>query len=254
MPPPATPQRPWEDARDEERVVAVLPIRFEEVRELAELLRLPQQIGEVEEAEPAALEHREQLSGIEKAVQELAQVVHDAGVGAAPPYIEHLDDEEIEQGAGGDVRDLADVVVEDADQLVHATDEAGSRHIRAVVLGDDVLQLADCGLDHRCSPAVLPGDASLLQAWRLRITKVSVAKRAATIGGMSRGGGGSGLSDGAGAAAGRAVSPGDGNIFALLFAQVDLARPGDLLLLVLDHLQPLGDPTGRAGDGEEHRE
>src|SRR4051794_39825652 len=34
--------------------------------------------------------------------------------------------------------------------------------------------------------------------------------------------------------------------------RVDLARPRDLLLLVVDHLQPLGDPAAGARDGEEH--
>src|SRR3712207_6890059 len=33
-----------------------------------------------------------------------------------------------------------------------------------------------------------------------------------------------------------------------------LAGPGDLLLLVPEELQPVGQPAGRAGDGEEHGE
>src|SRR5262249_44585239 len=34
-------------------------------------------------------------------------------------------------------------------------------------------------------------------------------------------------------------------------AGIDLARAGDLLLGVVDHLQPLGDPAARAADGEQ---
>src|SRR5690606_37764438 len=37
-------------------------------------------------------------------------------------------------------------------------------------------------------------------------------------------------------------------------AGVDLARAGDLLLGVLDHLEPLRDPAGRPRDREDHRE
>src|SRR5690349_7098944 len=37
-------------------------------------------------------------------------------------------------------------------------------------------------------------------------------------------------------------------------ARVDLARAGDLLLLVLHELEPLGDPAGRAPDREHDRE
>ena len=35
---------------------------------------------------------------------------------------------------------------------------------------------------------------------------------------------------------------------------VDLPRPGDLLIGVLQHLLPLRQPSGDAGDGKEHRE
>src|SRR6478609_3808609 len=37
-------------------------------------------------------------------------------------------------------------------------------------------------------------------------------------------------------------------------ARVDLLGPGDLLVLVLDQLEPLGQPSRRPADGEQHRE
>ena len=40
----------------------------------------------------------------------------------------------------------------------------------------------------------------------------------------------------------------------LLVPGVELARPADLLVGVFDHLVPLGDPSHRAGDGEQDRE
>src|SRR3954467_1804124 len=46
----------------------------------------------------------------------------------------------------------------------------------------------------------------------------------------------------------------DRDVVARALARVDLARAGDLLLLVLDHLQPLGDPAARARDREQHGE
>src|SRR5690242_5524965 len=36
--------------------------------------------------------------------------------------------------------------------------------------------------------------------------------------------------------------------------RVGLTRSVDLLLLVVDHLEPLGDPAAGAPDGEQHRE
>src|SRR5579883_824908 len=44
------------------------------------------------------------------------------------------------------------------------------------------------------------------------------------------------------------------HVVAALRAEKDLAGPGDLLLRVFDHLQPLRHPARRAGDGEQHRE
>ena len=41
---------------------------------------------------------------------------------------------------------------------------------------------------------------------------------------------------------------------ALCGPEIDLARPGDLLLLVLDHLVPLREPAGHARNREENRE
>src|SRR3954464_11326200 len=46
----------------------------------------------------------------------------------------------------------------------------------------------------------------------------------------------------------------DRDVIARALARVDLARPRDLLLLVLDHLQPLGDPAARSRDREQHGE
>src|SRR4051812_16474386 len=46
----------------------------------------------------------------------------------------------------------------------------------------------------------------------------------------------------------------DADVLARALARVDLARARDLLLLVLHHLQPLGDPARGAGDGEHDRE
>src|SRR5688500_13729004 len=43
-------------------------------------------------------------------------------------------------------------------------------------------------------------------------------------------------------------------VVARALARVDLARPRDLLLRVVDHLQPLGDPAARARDREHDRE
>src|SRR5581483_2084356 len=37
-------------------------------------------------------------------------------------------------------------------------------------------------------------------------------------------------------------------------ADVELAGPGDLLLRVAQQLEPVGDPAGGAGNGEQHRE
>src|SRR5581483_3811535 len=45
-----------------------------------------------------------------------------------------------------------------------------------------------------------------------------------------------------------------GHVVALMLTRVDLARASDLLLLVVDHLEPLGDPAARAPDGEQDRE
>src|SRR3989304_7095588 len=50
------------------------------------------------------------------------------------------------------------------------------------------------------------------------------------------------------------ISPGNGNDLAPPRPNVDLPRPRDLLLRVLDHLPPLRQPPRRAGDGEQHRE
>src|SRR5439155_6840422 len=50
----------------------------------------------------------------------------------------------------------------------------------------------------------------------------------------------------------RAVA--DRHVVAGALAGVDLARPLDLLLRVVDHLQPLRDPTAGPGDREQHRE
>src|SRR3990170_3503547 len=47
------------------------------------------------------------------------------------------------------------------------------------------------------------------------------------------------------------VSPGNGHEFALPPPSVDLPRPSDLLLLVHDHLPPLGDPPGHSANGEQ---
>src|SRR5687768_866806 len=55
-----------------------------------------------------------------------------------------------------------------------------------------------------------------------------------------------------GSASGPAL--GGGDEIQLAFAGVDLLGPGDLLLLVVDQLAPLGQPSGRAGDGEQHGE
>src|SRR5215468_3737088 len=46
----------------------------------------------------------------------------------------------------------------------------------------------------------------------------------------------------------------DLDIGTLAGAQVELARPGDLLLGVIPHLLPLRQPSARPRDGEEHRE
>src|SRR3954447_6960952 len=46
----------------------------------------------------------------------------------------------------------------------------------------------------------------------------------------------------------------DRHVVAAALARVDLARAGDLLLVVLDELEPLRDPAAGAGDGEHHRE
>ncbi len=46
----------------------------------------------------------------------------------------------------------------------------------------------------------------------------------------------------------------DGNIFALVVPKVDLPRASDSLLLIRQQLLPLGDPTGGAADGKQHRE
>src|SRR5215213_4832256 len=46
----------------------------------------------------------------------------------------------------------------------------------------------------------------------------------------------------------------DRHVFAGALARVDLARAGDLLLLVVDHLEPLGDPAARARDREQDGE
>src|SRR5713226_3977192 len=46
----------------------------------------------------------------------------------------------------------------------------------------------------------------------------------------------------------------DGDVAALLLAQVHLPRPGDFLLPVEQHLFPLTDPPGRAWNGEQYRE
>src|SRR3989304_6911863 len=50
------------------------------------------------------------------------------------------------------------------------------------------------------------------------------------------------------------VSPGNGHDLAPPRPNVDLPRPRDLLLWVLDHLPPLRQPAHRTGDGEQHRE
>src|SRR6187402_2002171 len=51
------------------------------------------------------------------------------------------------------------------------------------------------------------------------------------------------------------ASPGvDGRELALVGAEVDLARAGDLLLLVLQELLPLGQPARHPRDGEKDRE
>ena len=50
------------------------------------------------------------------------------------------------------------------------------------------------------------------------------------------------------------VTLADGDVVARALARVDLARAGDLLLLVLDHLEPLGDPAARARDREQDGE
>src|SRR5215217_4174402 len=46
----------------------------------------------------------------------------------------------------------------------------------------------------------------------------------------------------------------DRHVFQLAVTRVDLPRASDLLLLVVDHLEPLRDPAARARDREEHRE
>src|SRR3712207_8821569 len=46
----------------------------------------------------------------------------------------------------------------------------------------------------------------------------------------------------------------DRDVVAAALTRVDLARAGDLLLLVLHELEPLGDPAARAPDGEHHGE
>src|SRR3546814_15293316 len=43
-------------------------------------------------------------------------------------------------------------------------------------------------------------------------------------------------------------------VVALGVAVIELARPADALLGILDHLAPLGDPADGARDGEEHGE
>src|SRR3954452_14917629 len=52
----------------------------------------------------------------------------------------------------------------------------------------------------------------------------------------------------------RALAVFDGDVLAVQVPGVDLARPGDLLLGVVVHLHPLGDPSGRPGDREDNRE
>ena len=46
----------------------------------------------------------------------------------------------------------------------------------------------------------------------------------------------------------------DRNVGAARIAHIELARPADLLLRVLDHLAPLADPTDSARDREQHGE
>src|SRR4051812_24094526 len=43
------------------------------------------------------------------------------------------------------------------------------------------------------------------------------------------------------------------HVVACALAGVDLARPRDLLLRVVDHLEPLGDPAAPPPDREQHR-
>src|SRR5881392_1728277 len=60
-----------------------------------------------------------------------------------------------------------------------------------------------------------------------------------------------------GAPAGRqaALRPlSDGYVVLSALAGVDLTRPGDLLLFVVDHLEPLRDPAARAPDREQDGE
>src|SRR5687768_13664975 len=44
------------------------------------------------------------------------------------------------------------------------------------------------------------------------------------------------------------------DVILVALADVDLARARDLLLGIVDHLEPLRDPTGGARDREDHRE
>src|SRR5712692_3598146 len=46
----------------------------------------------------------------------------------------------------------------------------------------------------------------------------------------------------------------DGDVAALVLAQVHLPRPRDFLFPVEQHLFPLRDPPGRARNGEQYRE
>src|SRR5215211_3443444 len=46
----------------------------------------------------------------------------------------------------------------------------------------------------------------------------------------------------------------DRHVLALVDAGVPLARPGDLLVLVLEQLDPVGQPARHPGDHEQHRE
>src|SRR5690606_39860193 len=48
------------------------------------------------------------------------------------------------------------------------------------------------------------------------------------------------------------LSFGHGQVVALCCAGVELARPADLLMRILDHLVPLGDPADGARHREEH--